>query len=250
MLLASARESCAPGGRPSSVICTAQVGQEPQGTDQAFLEMARNVTCGGTSRKRLSGHEKEHNVMEEQQTGRSEKRTPGWLVPALLVAVGVVVYAAVGRMQQTSEGVVDAGSRSGDTRLVMNDLDGGRFDLAEHRGKVVLVNLFATWCPPCRAETPDLVALARDYESKGVVVVGVSLDTEGPDVVRRFVREYGIPYPVLMPSGDSETSFQINGIPIPTTYLLDREGRIAKKYVGKVSGSVFRSDVDALLAEG
>ncbi len=188
--------------------------------------------------------------MDAQETGRTGGRLPGWLVPAALVAVGVVIYAAAGRMQQSSEPMAPAASRGGAERLVMDDLDGRRFDLSEHRGSVVMVNLFATWCPPCRAETPDLVALAKDYEAKGVVVVGVSLDSEGPDVVRRFVREFGIPYPVLMPRGDYDTTFQINGIPIPTTYLLDREGRVAKKYVGKVSGSVFRADVDALLAEG
>jgi len=203
----------------------------------------------GNGENRNSTTQEGMETMAEQESGRSPGRLPAWLVPAALVAAGVVLYAVVGRIQQAPEGVASPGSREAGARLVMDDLDGRRFDLSEHRGKVVLVNLFATWCPPCRAETPDLVALAKEYESKGVVVVGVSLDTEGPEVVRKFVRDFEIPYPVLMPSGGSETSFQINGIPIPTTYLVDREGRVAKKYVGKVPGSVFRADVEAVLSE-
>lgn len=189
--------------------------------------------------------------MDQSQSGVDQKKgLPAWVVPVALVLVGLAVYSMAAKSRQPKAGVADEGGRSGQATLRMPDLDGSTFDLSEHTGKVVMVNLFATWCPPCRAETPDLVRLAESYRSKGLVVVGVSLDSDGPDKVRQFVRDYGIGYPILMPDSSSTTSFQIDGIPIPTTYLLDRQGRVAKKYVGAATEDVFRADVDRLLAEG
>ena len=110
----------------------------------------------------------------------------------------------------------------------------------------MLVNLWATWCPPCREETPLLVRLSKDYKAKGLEVVGVSLDQGGKGVIEEFVAEYEVPYPILLPvPGSAITRIE----PIPTTLLVDRQGRLAKKYVGAVPESIIKKDVESLLAE-
>jgi thiol-disulfide isomerase/thioredoxin len=113
------------------------------------------------------------------------------------------------------------------------DLDGKTTSSSEWRGKVVIVNFWATWCPPCRAEIPDLIALQTKYRDE-LVVVGLSED-EGPvDEVRRFAAEQGINYPIAMVTPEHREIF--TGISaLPTTFVLDKEGRMAQKHVGLLS---------------
>lgn len=126
------------------------------------------------------------------------------------------------------------------------DLDGRPWNLGDHRGKVVLLNFWASWCPPCRIETPGLVRLARAYAGKGVEVAGVAMDdTMGP--VRRFVADSSIPYPILVPEPGDTLAAKVESL--PTTLLIDAHGRVAKTYYGAESERVFRQDIDRLLAE-
>jgi thiol-disulfide isomerase/thioredoxin len=111
----------------------------------------------------------------------------------------------------------------------------------------VLINYWASWCGPCREETPGLVSLARDYRYKGLSIVGVSMDEGGRTAVESFMREFHLPYPVLMPDLASPSAPAVDAL--PTTVLLDRNGLAAKSYIGAVRESVFRADVDRLLAE-
>jgi cytochrome c biogenesis protein CcmG, thiol:disulfide interchange protein DsbE len=131
--------------------------------------------------------------------------------------------------------------------LTFPQLDGGSWRLSDHRGQVVLINYWASWCAPCRQETPGLIDLARDYRYKGLAIVGVSMDEGGKPAVESFLREFHVPYPVLMPDLASPSTPAIEAL--PTTLLLDRNGRAAKSYVGAVQETVFRADVDRLLAE-
>lgn len=126
-------------------------------------------------------------------------------------------------------------------------LEGGQWSLEAQRGKVVLVNFFATWCPPCRAEMPELVQIARDYRPKGVETIGLSLDEGGPAVVQPFLQRYKVDFPVGLPEPGSAITAGITGIPV--TLILDKSGRIARHYVGMISDQQVRSDLDALLAE-
>jgi cytochrome c biogenesis protein CcmG/thiol:disulfide interchange protein DsbE len=122
----------------------------------------------------------------------------------------------------------------------------GDFQLSRLRGQVVLVNVWATWCPPCRMEIPDLSALHRKYAGKGFSVVGVAVDREGPDVVRPFASEHAIPYPVVM--GDAELIAGYGGIrAVPTSFLIDKQGRLVKKYVGLLTGPRLERDIVGLL---
>jgi len=131
--------------------------------------------------------------------------------------------------------------------LVMPGLDGASWRLSDHRGEVVLINYWASWCGPCRQETPGLVSLARDYRYKGLALVGVSLDKGDKAPVQSFVKEFHMTYPVVFPATAQPFASDVEAI--PTTVLVDRQGRVAKTYVGAVRESVFQADVDSLLAE-
>jgi cytochrome c biogenesis protein CcmG/thiol:disulfide interchange protein DsbE len=128
--------------------------------------------------------------------------------------------------------------------LLMDQLDGGNWRMVDHRGQVVLVNYWATWCGPCVEETPGLVRLAG--ERKELAVVGVSMDQGDRKKVRDFVSRFQVPYPVVFPEAMSQMR---SGMGLPTTILVDRSGRVAKTYVGAVRRGDFEADVDVLLGE-
>jgi thiol-disulfide isomerase/thioredoxin len=112
----------------------------------------------------------------------------------------------------------------------VTDLSGRTTSSEAWRGKVVIVNFWATWCPPCRAEIPDLIALQNKYRDH-LVVVGISEDEEPVDVVRRFTEEQRINYPIAMVTPEHREVF--TGIAaLPTTFVLDPEGRLVQKHVG------------------
>ena len=126
-------------------------------------------------------------------------------------------------------------------------LDGGEdWNFADQRGKVVVVNYWATWCPPCRLETPGLVNVANEYKSRGVEMVGVSMDENLSDILP-FVEKYKMPYQILLPGGDPNAGD--GGMALPTTFLYDKNGKLAKKYTGMIMESTLKSDIESLLAE-
>jgi thiol-disulfide isomerase/thioredoxin len=127
------------------------------------------------------------------------------------------------------------------------DLSGSAWQLSDRRGRVVLVNFWATWCPPCREETPGLVRLYRSYRPRGVEMVGIDMDDDPAQAVPGFVRSFHIPYPVLVPDSGFDLANEIDSL--PTTLLIDRQGRIAKVYVGAMPEAQLGADLDALLKE-
>lgn len=118
----------------------------------------------------------------------------------------------------------------------LTDLSGRTFSSAELRGKVVLVNFWATWCPPCRAEIPDLIKLQDKY-SDHLLVLGISQD-EGPiEDVQGFAAQHNINYPIAMSTPELEKVFR--GVSaLPTTFVIDREGKIAQRHVGMLNAAV------------
>ncbi|MFN6962688.1 MAG: TlpA family protein disulfide reductase [Pyrinomonadaceae bacterium] len=142
-------------------------------------------------------------------------------------------------------GVSPVAERRATSSFTLPKLGGGEWRLSESRGRVVVVNYWATWCPPCRIEMPGLVSFANEYGPKGVDVVGVTVDDDLA-LVPPFAEKYGIPYPILTPGTDPNAGGEMA---LPTTFLYDKQGRLAKKYTGIVLESTLGSDVEKLLAE-
>jgi thiol-disulfide isomerase/thioredoxin len=162
------------------------------------------------------------------------------------VAVLWIILASQSWTDQGA-GVKEPKDRHAVADLAFPELNGSSWRLSDHRGQVVLINYWASWCGPCRQETPGLIALARDYRYKGLDIVGISMDEGGKPAVEGFLSEFHLPYPVLMPDLALPSAPAVEAL--PTSVLIDRNGLAAKSYVGAVRESVFRADVDQLLAE-
>ncbi|MBI3317785.1 MAG: TlpA family protein disulfide reductase [Candidatus Omnitrophica bacterium] len=125
-------------------------------------------------------------------------------------------------------------------------LDGKPVKLSDFRGKVVILDFWATWCPPCRQEIPHFKALYSRYQARGLEVVGLALDQNGAAAVRPFVQAEGITYPVAI--GNQKITADYGGIRgIPTTFIIDRKGKIVRKFVGYQEMKVFESAIEPLL---
>ena len=129
--------------------------------------------------------------------------------------------------------------------LNLTDLDGNPLSSADWHGKVVLLNFWATWCAPCRAEIPDLIRLQEKYADQ-FLVVGLSTDVDPPNKVKAFAQEMKINYPVAMAPPDIEAKF--GGVfGLPTSFILDTEGRIVQKHIGLLDPALYEIEIRALL---
>ncbi|MBI3884965.1 MAG: TlpA family protein disulfide reductase [Opitutae bacterium] len=130
----------------------------------------------------------------------------------------------------------------------IKDLDGRDITAASLKGKVVVVDFWATWCGPCVTEIPGYVALQKKYGPEGLVIIGVSEDqgAKGPDLVRKFARQHGINYTLAMDDGQISEAF--GGFDaIPTTFLIDRAGNIRHSKVGALPHEEYEKLVVSLL---
>ncbi len=126
--------------------------------------------------------------------------------------------------------LVGPGSQLPDFRTT-DDRTGRPVSLADYRGKVVLLNIWATWCDPCRLEMPSMEKLSERLRGTDFRVVAVSVDKDGPEVVMKFVNELGLHFDVLQdPSGGIQTTLQATGV--PESFVIDRQGTIIKKVIG------------------
>lgn len=131
----------------------------------------------------------------------------------------------------------------------LQTIDGEPVSLEQYRGQVVLVNFWATWCPPCRVEMPGFQRVYEDRRDEGFVVLGVSTDRAGVGVVRDFLEERGITFPVAMATGQVVQDF--GGVrALPTSFLIDREGHIRHEVKGIFAEPALRMAVGHLLEEG
>ncbi len=113
----------------------------------------------------------------------------------------------------------------------LKDVNGRPVSFSQFKGKVVVLDFWATWCPPCRSEIPGYVKLQEKYKDQGLVIIGVSVDQDGPAVVKKFAADFHMNYPVVM-ADDSVVQAFGNPDAIPTTFIIDRDGKIRDKKVG------------------
>ena len=133
--------------------------------------------------------------------------------------------------------------------FALKDANGKVVHLADYRGKVVLLDFWATWCGPCRIEIPWFMDLERKNKDRGFAVLGVSMDDEGWEVVKPFLTELGVNYRVVM--GSDSTAQAYGGVDaLPTTFLIDRDGKIAAVHVGLANRKDFEDGVEQLLQAG
>lgn len=161
------------------------------------------------------------------------RRLTAWIVPGI-VAVGLGALIAMGYVQHRRYTPVSVGSKAPDFGAPTPD--GHSLRLGELRGKVTLVNVWATWCPPCRYELPSLVRLYDRYHGDGLQILGVAEDDapgySGPNgTVATFVRKNGVKFPIVLdPTGRIQNMYGVTGL--PTTFVLDRRGRIVARVLG------------------
>ncbi len=153
---------------------------------------------------------------------------PKSVIAAIVVVVVVIAVILVMGQKEKFEPV---GAGTVAPAFTLPDLDGKEMSLSDFRGKVVFLNFWATWCKPCEDEMPSMQKLYEDQEGKAFEIVAVSLDSEGPDVVREFVEEYGLTFVVLHDRrGRVKETYKTTGV--PETFIIDQNGVIAEKVWG------------------
>ena len=129
--------------------------------------------------------------------------------------------------------------------FVLKDQNNQPVRLADYKGKVVIVNFWATWCGPCKTEIPDFVKLYAEYKDKGLVIVGISID-DSPEQLQAFMREFKMNYPVVQMRPEVEDAWgPFYGY--PTSFIVARDGSICTKHIGPATKEQFESEIRALL---
>src|SRR5271156_3906590 len=128
----------------------------------------------------------------------------------------------------------------------LKDVKGNTVKLSDFKGKVVIVDFWATWCPPCRAEIPHFVKLQDKYAKQGLVIVGISVDEGGAEVVSSFAKANKINYPIAL--GNQDVAEQYGATDgIPTTFVIDRKGNIISKHLGFTDSDTFEKEIKSVL---
>jgi cytochrome c biogenesis protein CcmG/thiol:disulfide interchange protein DsbE len=165
-----------------------------------------------------------------------------------IVLVGALGFLAWRAWPQVAAALGTSRTGAPAPALSVRTLRGDTMSLASLRGKVVLLNFWATWCPPCRAEMPGFQKVYQEYHDRGLVVLGLATDDGSPVPVSVYLVEHGITYPVAMSSIPTERMFGgINAI--PTTFLIDRAGRVRYQVRGIFARPALDEAVKRLLAE-
>ncbi len=129
--------------------------------------------------------------------------------------------------------------------FTLPQLDGQQLQLSSYRGKVVLLDFWATWCVPCRAEIPQFIELQKKYGDRGLQIIGVSMD-DGPEPVRTFYQQFHITYPVVM--GTAKTGDQYGGVlGLPIAFVIGRDGLIYSKKIGAADMAALEREISKLL---
>ena len=167
-------------------------------------------------------------------------------IAGIVASAALLGLVACAPERPTHAVVKEAGHRKAAPDFALKDASGKVIHLADYKGKVVLLDFWATWCGPCGVEIPWFTEFQRKYKDRGFEVVGVSMDDDGWKAINPFVARRKINYRVVL--GDDKTGDQYGGLDaLPTTFVIDRAGRIASKHVGLTDKRDFEDAIEKLL---
>lgn len=196
--------------------------------------------------------QKPNNINTETKGGLTKKQR-SWIYTGFFIGLILILFVVNNTGSEPEQGpyppnYIPAAQKATAAApdFTLPTTDGKTLKLSDLKGKVVILDFWATWCPPCRKGIPDLVELKEKYGSKGVEIIGISVDTETKPEVVPFIKEYEINYPVVY--GNMNVYQQYGGIrAIPTSFIIDKEGKIVASYEGLISKLTYENHIKKLL---
>ena len=171
----------------------------------------------------------------------------GAFPPTIWIVFVIVTIVVVGIFSLSGMGSVSTSRNASAVEFALNDFSGKSIHLSDYRGKPVLVNLWASWCPPCRAEMPDLIKFYNAHQADGLVFLAVNSEDDA-NAAQKFVNEKQMSFPVLYdPGGTVSRIMGSNGL--PNTYLIDRDGSLRFSWTGQISPAILDQRVAPLLTQ-
>jgi len=191
--------------------------------------------------------------MEKKKTAR---HSPGFIYAMIMIGVGFILLGIVLYFILDARQVIAQNDELSSTpvkvnypapELTLTDLAGIPVSLEDYLGEVILVNMWATWCPPCKAEMPTLQSFYDDYKDMGFVIIAIN-DGDAVDLVRPFVQDYKLTFPVWLDKEYlSEKVFNTQNL--PSSYVIDRDGTVRLMWVGAISARVLEEHVPPIIKE-
>jgi len=177
-------------------------------------------------------------TITEKETRR--RLSPGWLAAGL---IAILVLALLGYGLTTTQASLQVGSPAPEVDLTA--LDGSSLNLADQRGRVVVINFFASWCPPCREEAAGVQQVWNDYQLRGVQFYGIAYkDAASP--AQAFLNEFGVTYPsAIDPGSRTARAYGITGV--PETFVIDQQGQLARHFPGPVTREQLSQELEKLV---
>lgn len=201
--------------------------------------------CRGILSKYRSSYHKEIN-----DKGQALQKN----IPHLLLALGLILIAASGYFilqdvsAQTDLSVVPAKVNYPSPELTLTDIDGITRSLTDYRGQVVLVNLWATWCPPCKEEMPALQAYHDKHHDKGFSIIAINDGDPTPDVIQ-FVKDYRLTFPIWLDPTYIATERAFKTLNLPSSFVIDRNGTVRLSWVGGINSRTLEKYVTPIIRE-
>jgi thiol-disulfide isomerase/thioredoxin len=168
-------------------------------------------------------------------------------VASTTVAAAPAAAAAADSHADDTTGACMANAKPANFDFTMKDVDGNQVSLSAYKGKVVLLNFWATWCGPCKAEIPGFVRLQEKYRDKGLVIVGYSVD-DTAEKAKAYAAQYKMNYPILLGEGREDLQDAYGPIwGLPSSFIISKDGKVCRKHIGIAPEAVFEKEVVPLL---